>query len=424
MSEALAKQNGDAEALVLEYMANPRPDLKDLIIVHYSGMVERIARKFRGVESVDDLVQVGYIGLLNALGKFDPEAGVRFNTYATHLVAGEIKHYLRDRSQTIRHPAWLQELRHKVNKTANLLQTELSRTPTEREIADSLGVSEASVREVYSTQDMLRVASLDATPNDDDDSESDVDRLDANLVGPDQVSVEDRVLLEGAMQQLRDLEREVLVMFHFDALNQTEIASQLGISCNYVSHILRQSLTKLRRILQEEESQERVLRRSVPDDKSVMDDETGIYNEDYFRSRLSEEVHRACSTEDVCAVVLVEVNGLGALADFYGQTSVQDFMVDVAGFLKGCVRGLDIVARNGSTGFGIILPGTGSNVNQVVERIQSRANKWLVGRVANGGSVRLEYGFASAPDDGRTAADLLKSALKRSQLCEEGQQAA
>lgn len=137
----------DPEGLVQRYiekksMDKPCGDLKDLIMVHYTGLVERTARKFAGIEPFEDLVQVGYIGLLNALSKFDPEAGVRFNTYATYLVAGEIKHYLRDKTQTIRQPAWLQELRHKVNKGATMLQSELGRVPTEREIAEAIGVSE------------------------------------------------------------------------------------------------------------------------------------------------------------------------------------------------------------------------------------------------------------------------------------------
>src|SRR3569832_1614411 len=128
----------DPESLVHRYLENGREDLKDLIIMQYSPMVERIARRFSGLEPLEDLVQVGYVGLLNALTKFDVSAGVRFNTYATYLVAGEIKHYLRDRTQTIRHPAWLQELRHKVNRSVSTLQHELGRIPTEREIAENL----------------------------------------------------------------------------------------------------------------------------------------------------------------------------------------------------------------------------------------------------------------------------------------------
>ena len=220
----------EAENLVLRYIERPRPELKDLILVTYSGLVERTARKFSGIEAFEDLVQVGYIGLLNALSKYDPAAGVRFNTYATYLVAGEIKHYLRDKNQTIRQPAWLQELRHKVNKASAGLQTELGRAATEREIADQIGVSETSVHEVIMTQDLLRVGSLDSMQNAEEDTESEIDKIDAAQFSPEQLSVEDRVVLEEAMSQLRTLEQQVLTMFHFEAMNQTEIAHKLEIS--------------------------------------------------------------------------------------------------------------------------------------------------------------------------------------------------
>ncbi len=413
MSEALTKSGTDAEVLVQRYLADPRPDLKDLVIVHYSGMVERIARRYSGTEPLDDLVQVGFIGLLNALSKFDAQVGVQFNTYATHLIAGEIKHYLRDRSQTIRHPAWLQELRHKVNKATQALQAELARVPTNREIAERCGISEDAVADVIASQETVRIASLDHTPGEEGDGDSDLEKLDAALSSVEQVSVEDRVLLETAMEQLRDLEREVLCLFHFDALNQTEIASRLGISCNYVSHILRQSLTKLRKILTAEERQEAALRSNIKEDRSVIDPETGIYDEDYFRARLSEEAHRAVSFEGTCSVVLVEVQGLASLRNFYGDGTVRDFLIDVADFLKNSVRALDIVCRHGSSGFGVILPGTGPNANAAAARLRKKVDQWLVTRMSGAGGVTLQFGHASAPDDGRSGADLIKAALNR-----------
>lgn len=414
MSDGLTKNTVDAENLVALYLEDPRPDLKDLIIVQYGPMVERIARRFRGIEHIDDLTQVGYIGLLNALSKFDPSAGVRFNTYATHLVAGEIKHFLRDRSQTIRQPAWLQELRHKVHKAATSLQAQTGAVPTEREIAELIGVSESAVREVYATQDLLKVGSLDSAPMDDEDGESDVDRLDSARFCPEQLSVEDRVVLETAMQQLRDLEREILVMFHFDALNQTEIAHRLGISCNYVSHILRQSLAKLRRILTEEDAMDLVLRKGSPKaPDEVMDPVVGTYNEDYFRARLTEEVHRIAGSDGVLSVVLVEFSGLRSLAGFYGDSGVSDFLADAAAFLKGTARTLDIVCRNGSCGFGIILPATGPTVRAVRDRLDDSCRKWLATRIAPNGPVSASIGWSTAPDDGTTVSDLLKVADPR-----------
>lgn len=415
MSEELASNYSEAENLVLKYVADPRPDTKDLVIVHYSGMVERVARRFSGVEPVDDLVQVGFIGLLNALSKFDPQAGVRFNTYATHLVAGEIKHYLRDRSQTIRHPAWLQELRHKVTKAATTLQAELGRTPTNLEVAEHVGVSESAVQEVYATQEMIRVASLDVTPGDGEEGDSDLDRIDSAIFNPEQVSVEDRVLLETAMQQLRDLERDVLCLFHFDALNQTEIASRLGISCNYVSHILRQSLGKLRKILSNEGIDESGVMAPVTEQASVLDSETGLYSEDYFRSRLTEELHRACSSGGTCSVINIDVSGLSSLGEFYGDSAVTDFLTNVGSFLKTNVRALDIVCRNGETSFGIILPGTGRSVDNICARIETRIRQWVASRTVSPNKVTMEMGYATIPDDGRTVADIIRAVYRKEQ---------
>lgn len=405
MSEQNINLHQDQEGLVMRYLENPREDLRDLIMVQYATMVERIARRFSGLEPFEDLVQVGFIGLLNALSKFDTQAGVRFNTYATYLVAGEIKHYLRDRSQTIRHPAWLQELRHKVNRTAGMLQQNLDRMPTHREIADHLGISETAVSEVFQTQEMLKVASLDQPAGADDDG-AEVDRLDAGAFCPEQLGIEDRVLLDNAMRQLRDLERQVLVLFHFESMNQTEIANRLNISCNYVSHILRQSLAKLRKILSAEEEKDRLLRRQAAElDYDVLDPVTGAYTEGYFHARLQEEVHRASSSNQEMAVVVVRFQGLDSLRRFYGEQSVIDFLTDATDFFKENLRRLDVVAHVGGNGFGIILP-SGAHVDAIKQRLLTKAARWVEGRFA-GSSIAMEIGHATCPDHGRTAADLL-----------------
>lgn len=401
----------DPESLVQRYLEYPREDLKDLIILQYAPMVERIARRFSGLEPQEDLVQVGFVGLLNALTKFDPEAGVRFNTYATYLVAGEIKHYLRDRTQTIRHPAWLQELRHKVLKAQNVLTQELSRNPTHRELADHLGLSESAVREVFQTQEMLKVASLDSAGQNDDDGDSEVEKLDAAAFCPEQLSVEDRLVLEHAMKQLRDLEREVLVLFHFESLNQTEIASKLGISCNYVSHILRQSLAKLRKILVNEHEKDRVLRRQAEAlDYEVIEATTGAYTEAFFKTRIEEEVHRASSQNNPLGLVMINFRGLETLRAFYGEQSVIDFLADAAEFFRENLRRLDLVCRLGSSGFGIILPSTGQDVETVRQRLVRKVSKWMTARYTANSPVRVEIGHAIFPEHGKTTRELFDSA--------------
>jgi len=400
----------DPEGLVLRYVESPRDDLKDLIMVQYAPLVERVARKYAGIESHEDLVQVGYIGLLNALSKFDPEAGVRFNTYANYLVAGEIKHYLRDRAQIIRHPAWLQELRHRVNRTSSMLTQDLGRQPTEREIAESLDVPENQVHEVFQTQELLRVGSLDATIQ-EEDGDTEAERLDAADFCPEQLGVEDRVLLDNALKQLRDLERQVLIHFHFDSMNQTEISAKLGISCNYVSHILRQSLAKLRKILTTEEQKDKLLRKQEEDHNyEIMDPVSGAYTETYFKARLEEELHRASAQNTGLGIVMIRFEGMEALRSFYGQQSVTDFLFDAAEVLKSNVRRLDVVCRCGESGFGIIIPFTGLHAGLIRERIIRKAEKWMETRFAANSPVSVLVGHSGFPESGQKSAELLSAA--------------
>jgi RNA polymerase sigma-B factor len=402
----------DPEALVAEYLKTKRSDLKDLIILEYGPVVERIARRYAMIESADDLTQVGYIGLLNALSKFDPNAGVRFGTYATHLVTGEIKHYLRDRAATIRQPAWLQEVRHKLRRAANQLQAKNGCLPTNEELAADTGLPLSQIEDILAQQDLSKLISLDASPMDDEDSESDLDRLDSGLIEPESMGLEERLVLEEAIKKLRDLEQEVLVLFHFESLSQTEIAHRLGISCNYVSHILRQSLSKLRRILAEDERQDRLLRAEDAQVDSVVDPGTGVYDAVYFVNRLTEELHRHAGSPTPVSLVMVNFQGLKSMRQYYGQEGIDEFMADAAVLLKDSVRALDIVCRSGEVEFGVILPQTGDVAGVVQNRLETKLGPWLSARLA-GVQVRATVGCATAPDDARTVADLIAAANAR-----------
>lgn len=398
----------DSELLIQRYVDRPSEELKDAVLEQYKGMVERLARRFSGVEPFEDLVQVGFIGLLNALGKFDPSAGVRFNTYATHLVAGEIKHYLRDKSQVIRHPAWLQELRHKINRTSVRLQASLQRIPTNGEIARECGVHEQVVEEVLASADLLKVASFDATlPGDEESNELENFASTCN----EQLGVEERVVLEHAMSQLRDLEREVVMRFHFDAMSQTEIAKELNISCNYVSHILRQSLSKLRRILANEEVSDRKLKKQLNlSDDDLVHPLIGAYTEAYATQRLSEEVHRAKSNETDLGLVLVRLTGLESLSSFYGKDAVTDLLADTAEFLRNQVRRLDVVACHGRDGFVVLLPYTGVTTAVVAERLRQKVAPWLIGRSGPSSRLGVEVGMAILGAELKDGAALIAAA--------------
>ena len=400
----------DPELLVQRYFDTKRPDLKDEILGQFAPTVERVARKFAGIEPFEDLCQVGRIGLLNAIGKFDPEAGVRFGTYATHLIAGEIKHYLRDKSQIIRHPAWLQELRHKVTKGATRLQAEFGRPATPTEIAYAIGVPVSQVEEVIASGDSLKVSSFDAAlPGDDDSSE--IDNMPAYT--NDSEGVEERLVLESALGKLRDLEREVLTCFHFESLTQTEISNKLGISCNYVSHILRQSLSKLRRILTSEESEDILLQEQGehPAEKAITDRNTGFYTEAHFKNRLNEETHRAKSHESPLALVMLRFDGLDSLRSYYGNECVADFLADAADFCREQIRRLDVPCVVGNQGFAIILPMTGPTASVLQARLMAKLKPWLTHRRGPmGAMIEVRCGYSYLSEKCKTAKHLVSQA--------------
>jgi len=208
------------------------------------------------------------------------------------------------------------------------------------------------------------------------------------------------------MRQLRDLERQLLVLFHFEALNQTEIANRLGISCNYVSHILRQSLAKLRKILTTEEQKDRMLRhQEEPSSYEVIDSLTGAYTERYFRTRLKEELHRASFDDASVAIVIIKFSGLESLRKFYGEQSVADFLATPPSSSARTSRRLDVVARLGDSGFGVILPYGAKSVGIVHQRLLARTRAWTIGRLGPNGGVGLEVGQASSTTDGHSYDD-------------------
>src|SRR5256714_12975530 len=148
--------------LLREYKATHDLSIRDQIVMQYTNLVESIARRFAGAtEPAEDLVQEGYIGLITAVDGYDASKGVKFSTYATHFIIGQIKHYLRDKGKIIKEPAWLQELNQKVTRVIESLSQELGRMPSHGEIAKIMGMAEESIADLLTTREVFKVASLD-----------------------------------------------------------------------------------------------------------------------------------------------------------------------------------------------------------------------------------------------------------------------
>jgi len=216
----------------------------------YRSLVYFLARKFmnRG-EPLEDIVQVGFLGLIKAIERFDPDLGNEFTTFATPTVTGEIKRYFRDKGWAIRFPRRLQELYQQVLRANEELKRDLGRTPRVAEIAERLKVSEEEVLEAMEMSPAKAPLSLNAPVSSDsgDDGRSLSDAIgnpDANL---DRVEMRD--VLRRAMEHLTPRERSIMAMRFYDEMSQSEIAKRLGISQMHVSRLQRAALDHLREVV-------------------------------------------------------------------------------------------------------------------------------------------------------------------------------
>ena len=224
-------------------------DLKarDQLITMYMPLVRSLARRYasRG-EHFDDLVQVGAIGLIKAIDRFDLTRGVELTTYATPNIVGEIKRYFRDKGWSVRVPRGLQELNIRVNKVIDELTARLQRSPTIAEIAEAASSTPEEVLEALESSQAYNSISLQASPTNDpgDDEATLVDYLGGDEDAYD--TMEDRTMLAPGFAKLDSRERYILHLRFFEGLTQSQIASRVGISQMHVSRLIRRSLEKLR----------------------------------------------------------------------------------------------------------------------------------------------------------------------------------
>ena len=218
--------------------------LRAQLIEAHVGLAEYLARRFanRG-EPLDDLVQVGSLGLVKAVDRFEPERGLEFSTYATHTIVGELKRHFRDKGWAVRVPRRMQELHLRLSGLVNTLNQDLGRSPTVAEIAQAAGVSEEEVLEAMEAGQAYRFASLDA-PAPGEEGGSMATALGEN--DRQMTDVEHRVALSPLLSKLPERQQKILHLRFFEGLTQSEIAQQLGISQMHVSRLLARSLAQLR----------------------------------------------------------------------------------------------------------------------------------------------------------------------------------
>lgn len=242
--------------LLGDYKKTQDKKIRDKIVEQNFNLVKKIAHGLarRSTDPVDDLIQIGSIGLIKAIDYFKPEAGAKFTTYATHLITGEIRHYLRDKTSMIRAPRELQELSFRINKIVQKLKTEFGRDPTDLEIAQVLqDVKKHKIQEAYEVDRRRTLVSLDQTlsPNSgatDNDTYL-VDTLMDIKEHKSSNTREDFFMVQEMLKKLKQPLAEIIEMIYFKDVPQAEVAQTLGISQMQVSRRLKKATASLQELM-------------------------------------------------------------------------------------------------------------------------------------------------------------------------------
>ena len=210
-------------------------------------LVRYAASRFRsrGQDEMEDIVQVGMIGLIKAIDRFELTREVEFTSFAIPYITGEIKRFFRDTSWAVHVPRRLQEARVQLAKATEELRSRLGRMPTVKELSQLMCLSEEEVNEARLASNGYNSASLDAAISSSDDGEAAL----ADFIGHDESAlelVEDFNALAPLIAELDDRERRIIHMRFVDELTQAQIGEHLGVSQMHVSRLLSRTLAKLR----------------------------------------------------------------------------------------------------------------------------------------------------------------------------------
>lgn len=233
---------------------NPRDEeIQEKIVLAYQDLVESIARKYSKNSSIhEDLVQVGMLGLLAAIRRYDPAFGKSFESFAIPTIIGEIKRFIRDKTWSVHVPRRIKELGPKIKKAIEELTSDQQQSPSVADIAAYLEVSEEDVLETMEMGKSYKALSVDRKIEADSDG-STVSILD--LIGNHDdgyENIDQRMLLEKILPILTEREQEILKCTYFENMSQKDTGEKLGISQMHVSRLQRRALRKLREALQSE----------------------------------------------------------------------------------------------------------------------------------------------------------------------------
>jgi RNA polymerase sigma-B factor len=215
------------------------------LVVRYQALVRSCVLRYRdSPEPQEELMQVGYVGLLKAINNFDPDIGESLAAYATPTITGEIKRHFRDKRWQVHVRRSAQELRLEIRKARGELAQQLSRTPTDSELAEYLGASASDMLDAQRAELAFQASSLSAPLSDGTDAGTLED-----LLGGEDPQLENTLEMEAVWEHLGELpdrEQRLLMMRFYGNMTQSEIGDQLGISQMHVSRLLAHALSYLR----------------------------------------------------------------------------------------------------------------------------------------------------------------------------------
>jgi len=223
-------------------------------IKEFQPLVKNISYKFRNSgEPLEDLEQVGYVGLINAFNLYNQEKGVKFETYATWLISGEIRHYIRDKHQVIKIPSWMLKLNKKIDEFIIYFNKKNNRFPSLSEIAEKFNLTEEGIKEILKARDAVQIVSLDQEHRKySSDNFPKIEKIKSKNYETFKLPMEDIIALKIALSKLKKLQRKVIYYIFEKDLTQTKIAHKLGISQRQVSRIKESALKELKESIEKD----------------------------------------------------------------------------------------------------------------------------------------------------------------------------
>ena len=237
--------------------AKAKEQLQNLIAMACMPLVKKIARTLarRSTDPVEDIIQVGSLGLIKAIRLYNPSISKNFKSYATYLITGEIRHYLRDKASMIKAPRAIQELAYRVHKLTLEMIEEQGEKPTDKEIATKMDIPVDKVKEAIDADRRKTIISLDQIAFQDDDDFSNWGDKIADVSYENMQSLrEDRIMLMECLQNIEPMLKTIVELTYFKDWNQVEIANELGISQMQVSRKLKKALTLLHDIIDKKQT--------------------------------------------------------------------------------------------------------------------------------------------------------------------------